>query len=157
MQKITTSLWFDSRAEEAANFYISVFKNSKLGQINRYGEGAPKPNGSVLSVSFSLDGHDFIAINSGPHYQFTPAISLFINCENQEEVDAFWAKLGEGGKPLMCGWITDKFGLTWQVVPKGLDKLLYDADAAKAKRAMDAMMKMVKLDIAVIRKAHEGK
>jgi len=157
MQKITPFLWFDGRAEEAANFYTSVFKNSKIGTVSRYGEGGPGPKGSVMSATFQLEGQEFIALNGGPQYSFTPAISFFIHCETQEEVDHYWDKLSEGGRTVQCGWLQDKFGLSWQVVPTILSKLLNDKDPAKSKRVMQAMLKMIKLDIQGLKDAYEGK
>lgn len=157
MQKITPFLWFDGRAEEAANFYTSVFKNSKIGTVSRYGEGGPGPKGSVMSATFQLEGQEFIALNGGPHYSFTPAISFFIHCETQEEVDHYWDKLSDGGRTVQCGWLQDKFGLSWQVIPTILFKLLNDKDPAKSKRVMQAMLKMIKLDIQGLKDAYEGK
>lgn len=157
MQKITPFLWFDGRAEEAANFYTSIFKNSKIGTISRYGEGGPGPKGSAMSATFQLEGQEFIALNGGPQYNFTPAISFFIHCETQEEVDHYWDKLSEGGRTVQCGWLQDKFGLSWQVVPTILFKLLNDKDPAKSKRVMQAMLKMIKLDIQGLKDAYEGK
>jgi predicted 3-demethylubiquinone-9 3-methyltransferase (glyoxalase superfamily) len=157
MRKITPFLWFDGRAEEAMNFYLSIFKNSKAVSISRCGEGGPGPRGSVMSATFELEGQTFIALNGGPHYQFTPAISFFVNCQTQEEVDHYWDKLLEdGGKPLQCGWLTDKFGLTWQIVPTALGDMLASKDGEKSKRVMQAMMQMVKLDIATLKRAYEG-
>jgi predicted 3-demethylubiquinone-9 3-methyltransferase (glyoxalase superfamily) len=156
MQKIKTFLWFDGRAEEAANFYTSIFENSKIGRILRYGDAGPGSKGSVMTVEFQIEGQEFVALNGGPQYQFTPAISLFVNCESQQEIDALWAKLTAGGKEIQCGWLTDKFGLTWQIVPAILLHLIADKDAAKSQRVMQAMMKMVKFDIAALKKAAEG-
>ncbi|HKM66078.1 MAG TPA: VOC family protein [Candidatus Acidoferrum sp.] len=153
MQKIVTFLWFDTQAEEAANFYISTFKNSKLGKIARYGEAGPGPKGSVLSVTFQLEGQDFYALNGGPHFKFTPAISLFVNCETQEEVDQLWAKLSAGGREDRCGWLQDKYGLSWQIIPKVLMELLSDPDPQRSQRAMQAMLKMSKLDIQKLQQA----
>src|SRR5215472_6415186 len=149
MQKITTFLWFDNQAEEAANFYVSIFPNSKVLRSSRYGEGAPMPKGTVMTMTFDLAGQEFIALNGGPNFKFTPAISLFVACEDQKEIDYYWEKLtAGGGKPVQCGWLEDKFGLSWQVVPSELGRLLGGGgDAAKAKRAMAAMMKMKKLEI----------
>ena len=147
MQKITPFLWFDDKAEEAMNFYVSIFKNSKTGRISRYGEAGPGPKGTVMSATFELDGQDFFALNGGPHFSFSPAISFFVNCETQEEVDEFWEKLSAGGEKQRCGWLKDKYGVSWQIVPSVLDKLLRDKDAGKATRVMKAMMKMDKLDI----------
>jgi predicted 3-demethylubiquinone-9 3-methyltransferase (glyoxalase superfamily) len=156
MQKITTFLWFDGQAEEAANFYISIFKNSKVGRILRHGDAGPGPKGSVLTVEFQLEGQQFVALNGGPQYQFTPAISLFVNCETQDEIDDLWEKLTAGGKEVQCGWLTDRFGVSWQIVPSILLNLLADQDAAKSQRVMQAMMKMVKFDIAALQKAAKG-
>jgi len=154
MQKITPFLWFDSQAEEAANFYTSIFKNSKIGAIARMAEGGPAPAGSVLTVEFELDGVSFVALNGGPHFKFTEAISLQITCETQEEVDSFWNKLtADGGQPGQCGWLKDKFGLSWQVVPTALPRLLKQPDAQKASRVMQAMMQMTKIDIAELERA----
>lgn len=157
MQKISPCLWFDREAKEAADFYTSIFPNSKIVNVAYYGEGAPRPKGTVLTVTFELEGQTFIALNGGPeHAGFTPAISLFVSCATQAEVDALWDKLLAGGKPVACGWLTDKYGVSWQIVPKILLELLQDKDAAKARRVMDAMMKMVKLDIATLQRAAAG-
>ena len=156
MQKIFPFLWFNDNAEEAVNFYTSVFKNSKIGEVVRYGEAGPGPKGSVMSVSFQLEGQDFGAINGGPVFTFSPAISLFVNCETQEEVDELWEKLSEGGEKMQCAWLKDKYGVTWQVVPSVLNKLLHDKDPEKAKRVMQAMLKMTKLDIAILQQAYDG-
>jgi len=155
MQKITTFLWFDNQAEEAANFYVSIFPNSKVLSSSRYGEGAPMPKGTVMTMTFDLAGQEFIALNGGPNFKFTPAISLFVACEDQKEIDYYWEKLtAGGGKPVQCGWLEDKFGLSWQVVPSELGRLLGGGgDAAKAKRAMAAMLKMKKLEIESLRSA----
>jgi predicted 3-demethylubiquinone-9 3-methyltransferase (glyoxalase superfamily) len=153
MQKITTFLTFNDQAEEAANWYTSIFKNSKIGRITRYGEGAPIPAGTVMTITFELDGQTFMALNGGPHFTFAEGISLFVNCETQEEVDAFWEKLSEGGEPGPCGWLKDKFGLSWQIVPSALNKLLQSNDPEKAKRVMNALMKMGKIDIAALEQA----
>jgi predicted 3-demethylubiquinone-9 3-methyltransferase (glyoxalase superfamily) len=155
MQKITPFLWFDGKAEEAANFYVSVFKNSKIGETMRYNEAGPGPKGSVMSVNFQLEGQDFIALNGGPQFQFSPAISFFVKCETQEEVDHFWEKLSAGGKKIQCGWLQDKFGISWQIVPTALGKMLSDKDARKAKNVMQAMLKMEKLDISKLKAAYE--
>ncbi len=155
MQKITPFLWFDDKAEEAANFYASIFKNSKITNVSRYGEGAPRPKGMAMSVSFQLEGQDFMALNGGPHYQFTPAISLYVDCKTQGEVDDLWHKLLEGGKPEQCGWLRDKYGLSWQIVPSILGQLLNDKNAKKATSVMQAMMQMVKLDMAKLKQAYE--
>jgi len=156
MQQISTCLWFDGQAEQAANFYMSIFKDSKVLGTMYHGDAGPGPKGSVLAVTFQINGYEIIALNGGPHYKPTPAISLFVKCKTQEEVDYFWDKLLEGGSPMQCGWLTDKFGVAWQIVPNGLLDLLQDKDAAKAKRAMEAMMKMVKLDIAALKRAYDG-
>jgi predicted 3-demethylubiquinone-9 3-methyltransferase (glyoxalase superfamily) len=153
MQKITPFLWFDGKAEEAVSFYISVFKNSNILKIARYLEGSPGPQGTVMTVSFSLDGQEFVALNGGPQFKFTPAISFVVNCETQAEVDEFWEKLSQGGEQHQCGWIQDKFGVSWQIVPRVLAELLSDADERKAKRAMAAMLQMTKIDIEALRNA----
>jgi predicted 3-demethylubiquinone-9 3-methyltransferase (glyoxalase superfamily) len=147
MQKITPCLWFDTEAEEAARFYTSIFKNSTIDTISHYGEGGPRPKGTVLTVKFHLDGQEFLALNGGPQYKFTPALSLLVNCDTQEEVDRLWAKLSEGGMEVQCGWLTDKFGVSWQIVPTILGRLLSDPDPARAKRVFQAMIGMKKLDI----------
>ena len=155
--KITPFLWFDNQAEEAMNFYTSVFKNSKIGEVARYGEAGPGPAGSVMTATFELDGQHFIALNAGPHFKFTEAISFVIDCQNQEEVDYYWNKLtADGGQESQCGWLKDKFGLSWQVVPSMLSKLFSTPDKEKANRAMKAMMQMKKLDIATLQKAYDG-
>ena len=156
MQKITPCLWFDGNAEEAANFYASVFKNAKIDKISRYGDSGPGPKGSVLTVSFELEGLEFTALNGGPKYKFTEAISLHVDCKSQEEVDYYWDKLSEGGEIIQCGWLKDKFGLSWQIVPTALIEKLNDSDPAKASRVMQAMMQMKKLDIAELQKAYSG-
>jgi predicted 3-demethylubiquinone-9 3-methyltransferase (glyoxalase superfamily) len=155
MNKVTTFLWFDDRAEDAMNFYLSVFKNAKAGEVHRYGAGSPKP-GAVLTASFEIEGQSFMALNGGPHYKLTPAVSLFVSCKDQAEVDALWDKLSAGGEVLQCGWVTDKFGLTWQIVPSGLLELLQGPDPARSARAWGAMMQMKKLDIAAVRAAYQG-
>lgn len=158
MQKISPCLWFDGKAEEAMNFYMSVFKNAKIVNVMRYGEAGPGPKGSVLAVTFELEGQEFIALNGGPQFQFTPAISMFVKCQTQAEVDDYWEKLlAGGGKTQQCGWLTDRYGVSWQIVPTVLGDMLQDKDAAKSQRAMQAMMKMVKLDIAALKKAFEGR
>ncbi|HKE29861.1 MAG TPA: VOC family protein [Bryobacteraceae bacterium] len=153
MQKITTFLWFDHQAEEAANFYISLFKNSRIGAVSRYGDAGPGPKGSVMVVTFELEGQEFMALNGGPVYQLTPAISLMVNCETQQEVDHLWEKLSKGGHKDRCGWLTDKYGVTWQIVPRVLSKLMSDPNPAKSKRVMEAMLQMDKLDIARLEQA----
>jgi predicted 3-demethylubiquinone-9 3-methyltransferase (glyoxalase superfamily) len=155
MQKITPFLWFDSRAEEAANFYVSIFKNSKITQVVRYGEGGPGPTGAVMTISFNLDGQQFSALNGGPKFKFTPATSFVAHCETQEEVDHLWNKLSEGGEEGQCAWLTDKFGLSWQIVPDALIKLLSDPDPEKSKRVMQAMLQMGKIDIKKLKEAAE--
>jgi predicted 3-demethylubiquinone-9 3-methyltransferase (glyoxalase superfamily) len=155
MKKITPFLWFDEKAEEAANFYVSIFKNSKMGKIVRYGEGAPGPKGTVMTVTFELDEQEFYALNGGPHYKFSPATSFFVNCETQQEIDELWEKLSAGGKTNRCGWLDDKYGVTWQIVPSVLGKLLHSDDPAKAKRTMAAMLQMTKLDIRELQQAHD--
>lgn len=156
MQKITPFLWFDSNAEEAVELYISVFKNSKIHKVVRYGESGPGPKGSVMTISFTLEGQDFTALNGGPMYQFTPAISLAVNCETQAEVDELWEKLSAGGGKGRCGWLTDRFGLTWQIVPNALIRLITDPDPVKAQRVMQAMMPMDKIDIDKLQRAYDG-
>lgn len=153
MQKITTFLTFTNQAEEAANLYVSLFKNSKVNGVSRYGEGAPIPAGTAISVSFQLDGQEYIALNGGPSFTFSTGISLFVNCETQEEVDNFWNKLSEGGEPGQCGWLKDKFDVSWQIVPSALNRLLQSKDRDKARRVMEAMMNMSKLDIATLEQA----
>ncbi len=155
MRKITPCLWFDGKAEEAMNFYAAIFKNSKTLRIMRYGEAGPGPKGSVLSVTVELDGQEFIALNGGPQFTFSPATSFFVTCETQAEVDEFWEKLSAGGERQRCGWLKDKYGVSWQIVPSVLGDLLQDKDAAKSKRVMEAMLKMDKLDIARLKQAYE--
>jgi predicted 3-demethylubiquinone-9 3-methyltransferase (glyoxalase superfamily) len=157
MQKITPFLWFDGKAEEAAKFYTSIFKNSKIGRISRYGEGGPGPKGAVMSATFELDGQEFIALNGGPQFSFSPAISFFVNCETQEELDDIWEKLCEGGKKNRCGWLQDKFGVSWQVIPTALGKLMSDPDPEKSGRVMRAMLQMEKIDIRGLQQAYENK
>jgi len=156
MQQITPFLWFNDQAEEAMNFYISIFKNSKKGNVVRYGDAGPGPTGQAMTTTFTLNGLEFVALNGGPLYQFTEAISFVINCESQEEVDHYWNKLSEGGKTSRCGWLKDKFGLSWQVVPTALPKLLQDKDPQRSARVMQAMMKMDKIDIHLLEKAAQG-
>jgi predicted 3-demethylubiquinone-9 3-methyltransferase (glyoxalase superfamily) len=159
MQKITPFLWFDKQAEEAASFYVSVFKNSKIQSITRYDEEVAKvsgqPEGSVMTVAFQLDGQEFIALNGGPQFKFTEAISIMVNCETQEEVDELWEKLSADGEDGQCGWLKDKYGLSWQIVPTVLGEMLQDKDAEKAKRVTQAMLQMNKLDIETLRRAYE--
>ena len=156
MQKVTPCLWFDSQAEAAMNLYLSLFKNAKMTDVVRWGDTGPGPKGSVLTCAFELDGQEFTALNGGPMYQFTPAISLVVKCETQAEVDHYWNGLLEGGKPNQCGWLTDRFGVSWQIVPTVLPRLLKSGDAAKVSRVMSAMMKMIKLDIAVLQQAADA-
>jgi predicted 3-demethylubiquinone-9 3-methyltransferase (glyoxalase superfamily) len=155
MQKITTFLTFNDQAEQAATFYTSIFKNSKILSTSHYGEGAPAPKGTVMVVSFELDGQSFAALNGGPSFTFSEGMSLLVNCETQVEVDEYWEKLSAGGKTGPCGWLKDRFGVSWQVVPTVLSKLLTDKDAEKSKRVMQAMMGMGKIDIAALKRAHE--
>jgi predicted 3-demethylubiquinone-9 3-methyltransferase (glyoxalase superfamily) len=158
MQKITTFLWFDKQAEEAAQFYVSIFKNSAIGQVSRYGEGGPGPKGTAMTVNFTLEGQDFIALNGGPLFKFTEAISLFVDCEGQEEVDNLWSKLiAGGGAPSQCGWLKDKYGLSWQIIPAALRRTIGGSDRAGAGRAMQAMMKMQKIDVKALDDAYAGK
>src|SRR6266850_651991 len=156
MQKITPFLWFDTQAEEAAKFYASVFPNSKILKTARYGEAGPGPKGSVMTVEFDLAGQRMIALNGGPHFKFTEAISLSVDCKDQKEVDHYWTKLSQGGQESMCGWLKDRYGLTWQVNPAILGELLSGPDAKKAKRVMEAMLKMKKIDIAALKAAAEA-
>ncbi|MCX5059814.1 VOC family protein [Streptomyces sp. NBC_00201] len=153
----TTCLWFDGQAEEAAHYYVSVFKNSSIGRVTHYTEGAMQPAGTVLTVEFTVNGHKFVALNGGPQFKFTEAISFQMFCRNQEEIDHYWTKLTEGGgEPGPCGWLKDRFGVSWQVIPEGLDEMISDPDTSKSSRAMQAMLKMHKLDIAALEKAYEG-
>ncbi len=153
MQKITPFLWFNDNAEEAMNFYVSIFKNSKVGKVTRYTDAGPGPKGTAMSVTFELEGQTFMALNGGPQFRFTEAISLFVNCESQQEVDELWEKLSAGGEKSRCGWLKDKFGLSWQIIPSALGEALSDKDPAKAKRAMQAMLQMDKIDIARLKQA----
>lgn len=160
MQKITPFLWFDDNAEEAVNFYISIFKNSKIGSISRYSDEAAKasgrPKGSVMVVAFRLDGQDFVALNGGPLFKFTEAISFVVNCETQEEVDLFWEKLSQGGKKDRCGWLKDKFGISWQVVPTALNKFMSSGDPQRSSRVMKAMLQMDKIVIQDLERAYDN-
>jgi len=156
-QKITTFLWFDSKAEEAANFYVSLFKDSKIVRMSRYSEGGPGPAGAVMTVEFQLAGQTFLALNGGPHFKFTEAISLVVDCATQEEIDDLWERLSAGGQPSHCGWLKDKYGLSWQIVPSNMGELMAGSDPAGSKRAMEAMLQMSKLDIAKLKQAYEGK
>jgi predicted 3-demethylubiquinone-9 3-methyltransferase (glyoxalase superfamily) len=150
-------LWFDGRAEEAAEFYTSIFKNSSVGKITRYGEAGPGTPGSVMTVTFEIAGQEFMGLNGGPQFQFSPAISFVVHCKNQRQVDYYWDRLIEGGAPSQCGWLTDKFGVSWQVVPNALPKMLKDKDPERAQRVMAAMMPMVKLDVKTLKDAYKGK
>jgi predicted 3-demethylubiquinone-9 3-methyltransferase (glyoxalase superfamily) len=150
MQKITPFLWFDGKAEEAMHFYASVFKNSKPGKVMRAGE-------TVTSVTFELEGQEFMALNGGPHFKFSPAVSFFVSCKTQQEVDYFWDRLSQGGETQPCGWLKDKYGLSWQIIPTALGEMLYDKDPQKAQRAMNAMLQMTKIDIERLRQAYEGR
>jgi predicted 3-demethylubiquinone-9 3-methyltransferase (glyoxalase superfamily) len=156
MPKITPFLWFDNNAEEAANFYTSVFKNAKITKTLRCGDAGPGPKGSVLTIGMEIEGQPFTAINGGPHYQLTPAFSFVVHCESQEEVDCYWDKLGAGGQEMACGWLTDKFGVSWQITPTRLLEML-DGEPEKSARAMQAMMQMVKLDINKLQAAYDGR
>jgi predicted 3-demethylubiquinone-9 3-methyltransferase (glyoxalase superfamily) len=156
MQRITPNLWFDTEAEDAAAFYVSVFDNSRIVNVTHYTEGAPRPAGMVMTVDFELDGQRFTGINGGPDFKFDEAVSLLINCETQDEVDYYWEKLTDGGEESMCGWLKDRFGVSWQVVPSGIEELFADADAKRAERAMQAMLQMRKLDVAALRAAADG-
>jgi predicted 3-demethylubiquinone-9 3-methyltransferase (glyoxalase superfamily) len=156
MQKITPFLWFDNNAEEAAELYVSIFKDSKILSVSRYGDASPGPAGSAMSVTFELEGQQFMALNGGPQYKFTEAISLFVHCTTQEEVDDLWARLSAGGEEGPCGWLKDRYGLSWQIVPSVLGEWLGDEDAEKAKRVMQAMLQMKKLDIQRLKQAYES-
>ncbi len=156
MQKITPFLWFDGKAEEAMNFYVSIFKNSKVLNVSRYGDAGPGPKGSVMTATFELEGQQFTALNGGPMYKFTPAISFFVSCKTQQEVDELWEKLCEGGEKSRCGWLKDKFGVSWQIIPDVLGRMLQDKDPAKSKRVMQAMLQMDKIDVKKLQDAHAG-
>jgi predicted 3-demethylubiquinone-9 3-methyltransferase (glyoxalase superfamily) len=157
MQKITPFLWFDNQAEEAVNYYLSIFGNSKIVNIARYGDDGARfsgrPMGSVMTIAFQLAGQDFVALNGGPHFTFSPAISFVVSCPTQEDVDRFWARLSDGGEPGQCGWLKDKFGVSWQIVPSTLGELMSGPDAAKSQRVMQAMLQMTKIDIARLQQA----
>lgn len=156
MKKITPYLWFDTQAEEAANFYVSLFKNSKILSSNRFDESAPGTDAKIMLVTFQLDGQEFVALNGGPHFRFTEAISLFVDCESQEEVDRLWEQLSAGGEVQQCGWLKDKYGLSWQIIPSRLMELMQDPDPVKAGRVQQAMLKMVKIDIQALENAYKG-
>jgi predicted 3-demethylubiquinone-9 3-methyltransferase (glyoxalase superfamily) len=156
MQKITPFLWFDGRAEEAANFYTSIFKGSKILHLARYGEAGPGPKGTVMAVTFQLEGQEFMALNGGPQFTFSPAISFFVNCETQAEVDELWEKLSAGGEKLQCAWLRDKFGVSWQIVPRALIELMQDKDPVKTQRVFKAMLQMTKIDIEGLKRAYRG-
>lgn len=156
MQKITTFLWFDGNAEEAMNLYISIFRNSKVLSVTRHGEAGPGPRGTVMAATFQLEGQQFYALNGGPLYKFTPAISLFVSCETQQEVDELWDKLSAGGRQDRCGWLQDRFGLSWQIIPTALTRLMADKDPAKAARVMKAMLQMGKIEIAKLEQAYNA-
>ncbi len=159
MQRITPCLWFDDKAEEAAKFYVSIFKNSKLGNTTRYGEAAAevsgRPNGSVMTATFEIEGQEFVALNGGPHFKFSEAISFMVKCETQEEIDEMWEKLSQGGEKGQCGWLKDKYGLSWQIVVPMLDEMLQDKDAEKSERVMKAILQMDKLDIKTLKHAYQ--
>jgi predicted 3-demethylubiquinone-9 3-methyltransferase (glyoxalase superfamily) len=159
MQKITPCLWFDDKAEEAVNFYVSIFKNSKVGSIARYGEAGAevsgRPKGTVMTVEFQIDGQEFLALNGGPIFKFTEAMSFIVNCETQPEIDEMWEKLSKGGEKGQCGWLKDKYGLSWQIVPPVLAEMVQDKDASKSERVMKAMLQMNKLDIKTLKQAYE--
>jgi predicted 3-demethylubiquinone-9 3-methyltransferase (glyoxalase superfamily) len=154
MHKITPFLWFDGKVEEAMNFYVSIFKNAKILNVTRRGEAAPGSNGTVMSATFELDGQRFMALNGGPMFSFTPAISFYVGCETQQEVDELWEKLSEGGEKQRCGWLKDKYGISWQIIPSALGRLLQDRDAGKSGKVMKAMLQMQKIDIAGLERAH---
>jgi predicted 3-demethylubiquinone-9 3-methyltransferase (glyoxalase superfamily) len=156
VQKITPNLWFDTEAEEAANFYTSIFKDSEVVNVMHYGEAGPRPAGMVMTVTFRLQGQEFTGLNGGPEFKFNEAISFLVNCESQDEVDEYWERLSEGGEEGPCGWLKDKFGVSWQIVPTVLDVLLQDKDPEKANRVMKAMLQMKKLDIAGLQEAYDG-
>jgi len=157
MQKITPFLWFDGNAEEAVNFYTSILKNSRIVNMSRYGEGAPAPKGTVISATFILEGQEFMALNGGPMFTFSPAISFFVKCETQDEIDTLWEKLSAGGKKERCGWLKDKFGVSWQIIPPVLGEMLQDKDPQRAQRVMQAMMQMDKIDIKKLKQAYDQK
>lgn len=155
MQKIIPFLWFNQQAEEAVNFYVSIFKNSKVGKLTRYGDAGPGPKGTVMTATFQLDGQEFYALNGGPQFNFTPAMSLFVNCETQQEVDELWDKLSAGGEKKQCGWLQDKYGVSWQIIPAALGTLMGDQDPERAKRVMHAMLGMTRIDIKALHQAYK--
>lgn len=154
-QKIVTYLWFDNNAEQAAEHYTSIFKNSKILSVARYGDAGPGPKGAVMTVTFQLEGQEFIALNGGPHFKFTEAISLLVDCDTQQEVDQLWSKLGAGGEEQQCGWLKDKFGLSWQIIPSALITMIQDKDPEKSRRVMEAMLRMKKIDIPTLKRAYD--
>ena len=156
MQKITPFLWFNGNAEEAANFYVSVFKNSKILSIARFGDAGPGPKGSVMLASFEIEGQKFSALNGGPQYTISPAISFLVDCETQAEVDELWAKLTAGGKEVQCGWLTDKFGVSWQIIPRAFMEMLQDKNPVRSQRVFRAMMQMIKIDVEALKRAYRG-
>jgi predicted 3-demethylubiquinone-9 3-methyltransferase (glyoxalase superfamily) len=156
MQNITPMLWFDNNAEEAVDFYASIFPQTKIGKVLRYSEAGPGPTGSVMTIAFELNGQEFVALNGGPVYKFTPAVSFVVHCETQDEIDMYWEKLSAGGTPNVCGWLQDKFGLSWQIVPNTLLRMIEDSDKQKANRAIQAMLKMTKLDISALQAAYDA-
>jgi predicted 3-demethylubiquinone-9 3-methyltransferase (glyoxalase superfamily) len=156
MQKITPFLWFNGKAEEAMNFYVSVFRNSRVLGVTRYGDAGPGPKGTVMTANFQLNGQEFVALNGGPQFTFSPAISFVAHCETQQEVDEMWGKLSEGGREDQCGWVTDKYGVTWQVIPTALIQMLNDKDARKSKSVMQAMLQMKKIDIPTLKQAYDA-
>jgi len=155
MQKISPFLWFNDNAEEAMNFYISIFRNSKMVSITRFGKAGPGPKGTVMTATFQLEGQQYVALNGGPQFTFTPAISFCVNCETQQEVDELWEKLSAGGEKGRCGWLKDKYGLSWQIVPSALGEMLHDKDPEKSKRVMQAMLQMSKIDIQKLKQAYD--
>jgi len=157
MQRITPCLWFDTQAEEAARFYTSVFTNSKIGNISYYSDGMPLPKGTVLTVTFTLDGQEFMALNGGPEFKFNEAVSFMVNCETQDEIDYYWDKLTAGGQEVQCGWLKDRYGVSWQIVPAAIATMISGKDPARTSRVMQALMKMVKLDIGQLQQAYDGK
>ena len=156
MQRITPFLWFNGQAKEARDFYVSVFKNSRVGTTTRYGDGGPGPTGTVMTASFEVDGQEIVALNGGPQFTFSPAISFVVNCDNQAEVDDYWQRLSAGGAPLVCGWLKDRLGVSWQIVPRVLVRMLADSDTQRSARVMQAMMKMTKIEIPAPERAWNG-